>query len=228
MKPLKLNPMPRSPAKAIRVLLAMPFLLGAPAYGQGEAGTAAARNGDQVTRTRINGRMAFTVLTDEATQTNGFLSLSKDEVTGVASMDFAWATPSAADPDIVILVQGAGEIPGDAVTIERTAARLNVVTPFPTVRCEVRLETGDFDCASAPPLAFDLRWTRTGFSSEWRQTVQRTTIGPLTIHSQGQWESHDASASGIWASFVGRGMFGSLDDSKGNTVLREVVLRTRR
>lgn len=206
----------------------MPLLLCAPAYGQVDAGTAAEGKVDRVTKTRTNGHMAFAVLTDEATQTNGFLGLSRDVVTGAASMDFAWATPSTSDPDIVILVQGAGEIPGDAVTFERTAARLNLVTPFPTVRCEVSLETGEFDCASGPPLAFDLRWTRTGFASEWQQTVGRTTIGPLTVHSQGQYESHDAAASGIWANFVGRGMMGTLGDSKGSTVLREVVLRMQR
>jgi hypothetical protein len=206
----------------------MPLLLCAPAYGQDVAGTAAEGSGNQVTRTRTNGRMAFAILTDEATQTHGFLSLSRDDVTGAASMDFAWATPSASEPDIVILIQGAGEIPGHAVTVERTAARLNVVTPFPTVRCTVSLQTGEFDCASAPSLAFDLHWTRTGFASEWQQTVSRTTIGPLTIHAQGQYESHDAAASGIWANFVGRGMMGTLGDSKGSTVLREVVLRMRR
>jgi hypothetical protein len=50
----------------------------------------------------------------------------------------------------------------------------------------------------------------------------------LTIHTHGQYESHDASASGIWANFVGRSMSGTLGDSKGSTVLREVVLRMRR
>lgn len=228
MRPLKLNSVLPSLAPVFRVLVATPLLLCAPAYGQGEAVAVVASDGDQVTKTRTRGPMAFAVLTDEATQTNGFLSLSKDAVSGAASMDFAWVTPSTSNPDIVILVQGAGEIPGDAVTFGRMAGRLNLVTPFPTVRCEVSLETGEFDCASGPPLAFDLRWTRTGLFSEWRQTVSRTTIGPLTVHSQGQYESHDASATGIWANFVGQGMMGTLGDSKGNTVQREVVLRTRR
>lgn len=206
----------------------MPLLFCAAAHGQADAGTAAEGKGDRITKTRTNGHSAFAVLADEATQTNGFLSLARDAVTGAASMDFAWATPSTSDPDLVILVQGAGEIPGDAVTFGRTEARLNLVTPFPTVRCEVSLETGEFDCASGPPLAFDLRWTRTGFASEWQQTVSRTTIGPLTVHAQGQYERHDAAASGIWANFVGRGMMGTLGDTKGNMVLREVVLRARR
>jgi hypothetical protein len=70
-------------------------LLLAPAEGA-RAGTEtiAAGNGDRVTKTRTSGRSTFTLLFDDATQTNGFLNIARDAITGSASMDCAWATPS--------------------------------------------------------------------------------------------------------------------------------------
>lgn len=227
-----MTPHASSPLRQGRVRAAVgvsaAVLLLAPADGAwAGTETIAVGNGDRVTKTRTSGRSTFTLLVDDATQTNGFLNVARDAISGTASMDFAWATPSPSNPDIVILVQGAGEIPGSAFTAERTTARLNVVTPFPTVRCEVSLESGAFDCAASHPVAFDLRWVRSGFGSEWRQEVSRKVFGPVTIYAQGQFEEQQATASGIWAGFVSQGLAASLFDSKGSTVLREVTLSAR-
>jgi hypothetical protein len=47
-------------------------------------------------------------------------------------------------------------------TVDRTGARLAVVTPFETVCCVVDIEVGNFECARGPPQAFELAWTRDG------------------------------------------------------------------
>lgn len=221
------SPMGRGLVRAVVGVSAVVLLLAPPDGARAGTETIATGNGDRVTKMRTSGRSTFTLLVDDATQTNGFLNVARDTIAGTASMDFAWATPSPSNPDIVILVQGAGEIPGSAFTVERTTARLNVVTPFPTIRCEVSLESGAFECAASHPVAFDLRWARSGFGSEWRQEVSRNVFGPVTIHAQGQFELQQAKANGVWAGFASQGLAASLLDSKGSTVTREVTVSAR-
>jgi len=94
-----MTPHASSPLRQGRVRAAVgvsaAVLLLAPADGAwAGTETIAVGNGDRVTKTRTSGRSTFTLLVDDATQTNGFLNVARDAITGTASMDFAWATPS--------------------------------------------------------------------------------------------------------------------------------------
>ena len=183
---------------------------------------------DRVTVIRSKGSSVFANLVDPDTQSSGFLNVARDAVAGTTVIDFAWATPVPGDPRHVVLVQGAGEIPGAAFAVDRDGARLNVVTPFETVRCLVDIEDGVFDCAPAPALAFELSWTRIGEQREWRQTVSELRMGPLTVRSQGQFEVNLASVAGTFAGLPATGGFGNLLDSRGASVTREVRMKTAR
>lgn len=180
---------------------------------------------DRVSVIRSNGSSVFANLVDPATQSSGFLSVSRDAVAGTTALDFAWATPVPGDPRLVVLVQGAGEIPNAAFTVDRDGAQLNVVTPFDTVRCVVDIEDGAFDCASAPALAFALSWARIGLEREWRQTVSEVRMGPLTVRSQGQFELTGATVHGSFGGLPTSGALGNLIDTKGASVTREVRMR---
>lgn len=183
---------------------------------------------DRVTVIRSNGSSAFANLVDPATQSSGFLSVARDAIAGTTALDFAWATPVPGDPRHVVLVQGAGEIPGAAFAVNRDGAQLNVVTPFETVRCLVDIEDGVFDCAPGPALAFELSWTRIGQQREWRHTVSELRMGPLTVRSQGQFEANLASVAGTFAGLPATGGFGDLLDTRGASVTREVRMKTAR
>jgi hypothetical protein len=181
---------------------------------------------ERLTAIRTNGNSAFANLVDPATQSSGFLNVARDAVAGSTALDFAWSTPVPGDPRHVVLVQGAGEIPNDAFALSRDGARLNVVTPFETVRCRVDIENGSFDCAPGPALAFALVWTRIGHDREWRQTVSEVRMGPLTVRSQGQFEQHPATVAGSFGGLPASGTLGNLIDTRGASVTREVRLRT--
>ena len=183
---------------------------------------------ERVTVIRSKGSSVFANLVDPATQSSGFLNVARDAIAGTTLIDFAWATPVPGDPRHVVLVQGAGEIPGAAFAVDREGARLNVVTPFETVRCLVDIEDGVFDCAAAPALAFELSWTRIGEQREWRQTVSELRMGPLTVRSQGQFEVNLASVAGTFAGLPATGGFGDLLDTRGASVTREVRMKTAR
>lgn len=180
---------------------------------------------ERVTVIRSKGSSVFANLVDPGTQSSGFLSVARDAVAGSTVLDFAWATPVPGDPRHVVLVQGAGEIPGAAFAVDRDGARLHVVTPFETVRCLVDIEEGHFDCAPGPALPFELAWTRIGHEREWQQAVSEVRMGPLTVRSQGQFEQRSASVAGSFDGLPQSGGFGNLIDTKGASVTREVRMR---
>lgn len=181
---------------------------------------------DRVIAVRTNGRSVFANLFDPATQSSGFLTVSRDVIAGTTALDFAWATPVPGDARHVVLVQGAGEIPNAAFTVDRDGAQLNVVTPFETVRCLVDIEDGTFDCTSGPAQAFTLSWARIGLEREWQQTVSEIRMGPLTVRSQGQYELTSATVAGALGGLPTSGALGNLIDTKGASVTREVRMKT--
>ena len=86
--------------------------------------------------------------------------MGRDEIANTTTIDFSCATPDTVDPEIVILVQGSGEIPNGAFNISATTARLAVTTPFPSHRCVVNIITDVFDCDDGDPITFDLTWVK--------------------------------------------------------------------
>lgn len=181
--------------------------------------------GDRVSMLRSNGRAAWVNLVDAATQSSGFLNAMRDSVAGTTWLDFAWATPVAGDPRHVILVQGAGEVERAAFDVRQDGATLNVVTPFETLRCLVDVEDGSFDCEPGPALAFDLTWTRDGFETTWEQRVSDYRMGPLRVRQQGQFEQRSATVAGSFGGLPASGAAGTLLDSKGVSLTREVRIR---
>jgi hypothetical protein len=117
-----------------------------------------------VTVIRQNGLNSDTLLTDASTGTNGFLQVSRDQITNTTAMDFSYATPTA-NPLFIVITQGAGPIPNSAYTQSDTVAHLTLAaTPFPITRCTVNTDTGDFTCATGgPSIAWNLTWEANGF-----------------------------------------------------------------
>lgn len=175
-----------------------------------------------VTRIRVNGRSADMFLTDPETGTNGFLNASRDEIAHTSALDFSYVTPTS-DPNIVILIQGAGAIPDSAFTITANTATLDVTTPFPVNRCVVNTEDGTFVCTETTPSTFDLTWTRNGFGSLFTKTTTIQTLGPVTTRVKGQFLSVTASVNGTWDGRVAVDQPGNIVDTESTTVIREVT-----
>jgi hypothetical protein len=184
--------------------------------------TTQAPKGPTLTKIRANGLSSDTFLVDG--DTNGFLNVSRDEIANTTSLDFSYATPDPLDPDIVILVQGAGEIPNSAFTISLTEAHLAVTTSFPFNRCVVNIVTAVFNCDPGTPITFDLIWARNGFGSVHEKTQRTETFGPVSIRFKGEYESRTAIVNGTWTGHTALDMLGNLVDSKNNTNVREITL----
>lgn len=186
-----------------------------------ESGSAATST---VTRIRVNGLSSDTLLVDPDTGTNGFLNVGRDEVAGTTMLDFSYAAPTA-NPDVIVLVQGSGEIPGSAYTTTHTTAKLVLAgTPFPTVRCEVNINDGTFTCTDGPSVPFDLAWTLNGFSLV-REHINRTeTFGPLSIWSSGSYVQRSALVNGSWNGSIASNMSGNLLDTRNFTLIREITI----
>src|SRR5262249_58049418 len=124
-------------------------------------------NGAETTKITVNGRAAETFLNDPDFNTNGGLTASKDQVANTSALDFSYAFTDPTNPDQVILIQGAGEIPNSAFTITSTTAHLVVTTTssFLVIRCVINLNTGFFECDPTTPKSFDLTWGVNGFGS---------------------------------------------------------------
>jgi hypothetical protein len=181
--------------------------------------------GERMTQIRSSGQGTFANLFDPATQSSGFLSVMRDAVAGTTALDFAWATPFPADPRYVVLIQGAGMIPDGAFVVGRNGARLNVSTPFETLRCVVDTELGHLECASGPAQAFELAWTRNGVESEWLQELREYRLGPLVLRSRGEFEQRAASVTGRFGGLPLDGALGSLIDTTGTMVQRGLSIK---
>jgi len=191
---------------------------------QAGAGRVQSAHAPTVTKIRVNGLSSDTFLFDGDTGTNGFLNVGRDEIANTTTIDFSYATPDTADPEIVILVQGSGEIPNSAFTTSATTAHLAVTTPFPSHRCVVNIITAVFVCDDGDPITFDLTWVKNGFASIHEKTQRTETYGPVTTKFKGEYVSVAANVNGTWTGHIASDMFGNLVDSKGNTNIREITL----
>jgi hypothetical protein len=172
----------------------------------------------------VNGEHVFAILFDESTQTNGFLNASRDNVSGTSAMDFSYATPST-DPNIVIVFQGAGEIPNSALDFSSDTATLDVTTPFDVVRCEVNQTTGDFVCLPTAPITFDLTWVVNGFSRVHERIRRKEVLGPITTKTKSEVDQRSALVNGTFNGHVATDNQGNLLDTEGRTVTREITRR---
>ena len=185
----------------------------------------AAKKTQTTTRIRVNGQGADVFLFDPNTGAQGGLNVSRDEIANTTSLDFSYVTPTS-DPDIVILTQGAGEIPNSAYTQTDTEAHLLLAaTPFPVQVCTVNLITAEFSCVEGDPISFDLTWEANGFSVIEERCQRTETIGPLTIRTRGEFVERSAVVSGTWNGNSGENMSGHLSDTRESTVIREITMQ---
>ena len=192
--------------------------------GSGEQAVAKKKN-QTVTRIRVNGLAADTLLADPNTGTNGFLNVSRDQINNTTSLDFSYVTPTS-DPLFIVLTQGAGEIPNSAYTRTNTTAHLDLpATPFPVQRCTINLDTGEFTCVTGDTIAFDLFWEVNGFALV-DQHLRRTEVtGPLTTKFRGDFLQRSALVNGTWNGNTATDMSGNLTDTKNTTVIREITMQ---
>lgn len=150
--------------------------------------------------------------------------IKDDEITNTSAMDFSYAFPHPIDPDLVILLQGAGEIPNSALTITTTAAHLAVTTPFPILRCVVSLSTGEFTCGFTTSITFDLTWTANGFIQVHEKVKREETVGPVTSKLQGEYDQRSARVTGTWDGHPATNVLGNLIDTRSTTAIREIIV----
>src|SRR5262245_59643894 len=180
-------------------------------------------NGGTVTTIRTNGHVAQANLSDG--DTNGFLLASRDLVSGTSALDFSYAAINPDNPDIIFLWQGAGEIPNSAFTnaLNWSSARLAVTTPFPVVRYEINQATGEITSTPWPPVTFELTWVPDGFFTSLDRVESIQTFGPVKTYFRGAFSRVSASVSGTWDGHTQtNGSSGTLQDTKSNTVQREI------
>jgi hypothetical protein len=189
---------------------------------QASVETTQAPNGAKVTKIRVNGRFAFAFLNDG--DTNGFLSATKDQITNTSALDFSYAFPDPTNPDFVILIQGAGEIPNSAFTVTSDSAHLAVTTPFEVTRCDVNIIDGTFVCNPATPITFDLTWTVDGFGTVFEKTKRTETFGPVSTKSRGEFSRVSAIVNETWDRYTNADAGGDLLDTRNLTFVREVTM----
>jgi hypothetical protein len=182
----------------------------------------ATKQGPTKTNIRVHGLSTLTFLNDG--ETNGFLNVGRDEIADTTMIDFSYATPDPDDPEIVILVQGAGEIPNNSFSISLTEARLAVTTPFPSHHCVVNIVTADFDCDDGVPITFDLTWASNGIGVIHEKVDRTETFGPLTTKFKGEYEQRTATVNGTWTDHTAFDLIGYLTDSRNKTNTREIAL----
>lgn len=172
-----------------------------------------------------NGLSSDVFLVDPSTGTNGYLNVGRDQISNTTSLDFSYATPTA-DPNIIILTQGAGQIPNSAYTRTATEAHLLLpATPFPITRCTVNTDDGTSTCVTGgPAIAFDLTWEQNGFSEIEQRIRQRERIGPLTTVFRGHFFQRSATVNGFWNGNTAVDIRGQLLDTQNTTITREIIM----
>ncbi len=179
----------------------------------------------QTTTILVNGRSASVNLVDDA-GTNGFLTVTQDQIANTTALDFSYATPDATNPDLAILYQGAGAIPNSAFTQGTSTAHLALTTPvdYAITRCVVNLNTGDFACAPSTALTFDLTWLRNGFGTVHEKTRRVETLGPVTTKVNAEFSTATASVDGTFGGRTASSLSGELTDSESRTYIREITV----
>lgn len=178
-----------------------------------------------VTRIRVNGASATAFLADSA-GTNGFLTVTQDQVANTTALDFSYATPDPMNPDLAILFQGAGEIPNSAFTQTTSSAQLTLTTAasYTITRCVVNLNTAEFTCAPSTPLAFNLTWAQNGFGSVHEVTRRTETFGPVTTKVNAEFTSVTATVNGTYGGRTAQSIGGDLTNSESKSYIREITL----
>jgi hypothetical protein len=204
-------------------LLGMALFL---ALAESRAGVEKSRsaNGGTVTRIRTNGHIASVNLSDGGYV--GFLIVSRDQVSGTSVLDFSYAARNPVNPDSVFLWQGVGEIPNGAFTNAPNwrAARLAVTMPFPVIRYEIDLLTGEVTSTPWLRITFDLTWVPDGFFTSFEQAERHSTFGPVKEYFNGASNRVSVSVSGMWDGHTMTNGSGTLDDSQNHTVIREITV----
>jgi len=179
-----------------------------------------------VTRIHVNGRFAF-VLLNEGDETNGSLTASKDQLANTSGLDFGYVEPHPTDPDILVFIQGAGQIPNGSFSIDGQAAALHVTTTFPISRCEVNQVTGEIIvCGDGAPITFDLSWANDHFGDIQEKTKRREVFGPVTTKFEGEFKSRTAAIDGTWTGHTADGLTGNLLQTVNTTITREITVQT--
>jgi hypothetical protein len=175
-----------------------------------------------LTRINVNGGFAEVSLVDGDTQ--GILTASTDAVAKTSSVDFSYAFLDRNDPNIAILIAGAGLIPNSSLTLSLAGAHLLVTTPFEVNRCAIDLTTGLGTCVPTTPSSFDMTWASNGFGSSIETTRRVDTLGPLTTKFNGTFMSRTATVNGTWDGHTTLAQAGDLEDTQSVTVFREITL----
>ena len=175
------------------------------------------------TQIRVNGQSASVLLVD-SDGTNGFLTVTEDQINDTTGLDFSWATPDPSDPDFADLYQGAGEIPNTAYSHTATTASLSLTTPPPFVtHCRVDLFNGTFVCEESAPLTFNLSWATNGFGSIEERTQRTEKLGPVTTRFKAEFTTLTAGVSGTYGGHTASNLNGDLTDSQSKTYIREIT-----
>lgn len=213
----------RMKSPGVIAMLGAALLLPIPSSQAGVEKSQAA-NGGTVTRIRTNGHVAQANLSDGGA--NGYLLASRDLVSGTSALDFSYAAFSPDNPDLVFLIQGAGEIPNSAFTNAQnwTSARLAVTTAFPVIRYEINLVTGEITSGPWSPVTFDLTWVPNSFFTSVEHVESVQTFGPVKRYFRGAFSQVSASVSGTWGGYTQTNGSGNLQDTKNNTVEREIIV----
>jgi hypothetical protein len=178
-----------------------------------------------VTKIRVNGRSAHAFLVNPD-GTGGFVFPTQDEIAHTAALEFGYVAADPADPDLVILITGAGEIPNTGFTATATSAHLALTTPasYEVTRCVFNSVTGDISCAPTDPVTFDMTWTADGIGSVREKTKRTETFGAMTTKFDGEFASRTATVTGTCCGGVPAVAGGTLFDTESKTFIREVTL----
>lgn len=203
-----------------RLVLAL-LLVAACSQEEASSVVTSAVNGNQTTHIRIKGKASQVLLDVGALK--GFLSASKDNISGTSTLDFSWVVPSSTNPDLFTFTQGAGPIPNNSFVVGSTSASLNVTTTFPINVCTFNQVTQETSCGDGTPITFQLSWVADGFETVYEHLNRMATQGPFTTHTIGNTDLRSASVDGTLTGYTFSSGIGFLLDTKGQSVSRDIT-----
>ena len=199
-----------------------------PLFDQAGSMTAQVPTKPTVMRINVNGQFDSVLLVDTNTNTNGILIVSRDQFANTSALDFSYATPDPANPNLAVFIQGAGEIPNAAFTTTPTTGHLVVTVSssatFLMNYCVVHLDTASLECFPPPPRSFDLTWVGDGLGSAFETATLVETFGPLTTKSEGTFTSKTAKVNGTWDAHSPVNMPGTLENTRNTNIIREITV----
>jgi hypothetical protein len=179
----------------------------------------------------VSGLYSDVFLYDDDAGTQGYLNVGLLSDSNNAGLDFGYSVRDVTNPDFLIIYQGAGEIPGDAFTINRTSAHLTVAVTttasFYVHRCIVNIITAEYSCAPTGPITFDLTWVTDGLFSISEKVDRTENYVASIIRFKGEYTRVSSTVIGTWGDgFVTENMAGSLLDTKSKESYPDVTLKT--